>query len=202
MLGGAGLGDALIAFRQGPPGQAQVMGAVAKAPPSDFLAETPVGWVKGTAAKITWQATAEAFGTTTYALLVDGQVRQRGLKSLSARLNPSGLGNGIHRVQVLATDSLGQQTMTPPAELKVDANPPQVQVSKAGARRVRVRIVDHAAGAVARDTRIAFGDGTRTVTGKLRARHTYAKAGVYTIVVHDRDRVGIGGVARIRVQVR
>jgi hypothetical protein len=202
VLGGAGLGDALIAFRQGPPGQAQVMGAVVKAPPSEFLAETPVGWVKGTAAKITWQASSEAFGTTTYALLVDGQVRKRGLKGLSTRLNPSGLGNGVHHVQVLATDSIGQQTMTPPAELKVDASPPQVQVSKAGRRQVRVRIVDHAAGAVAHDTLIAFGDGTRTVAGKLSARHTYARAGAYTIVVHDRDRTGLSGVAHIRVQVR
>jgi hypothetical protein len=201
VLGGAGLGDALIAFRQGPPGQAQVMGAIAKAPPAEFLAYAPIGWVKGTAATITWGAASEAFGTTTYALVVDGQIRQRGLTGLSARLNPRGLGNGIHQIQVLATDSLGQQTMTPPAELKVDAGPPQVDVSKLGSRQVRVRIVDHASGALAHGTLIEFGDGTHAVTGKLSVRHTYTRAGVYTIVVHDRDKVGNRGVAHIRVQV-
>jgi hypothetical protein len=201
VLGGAGLGDALIAFRQGPPGQAQVMGAVAKAPPSDFLASAPIGWVKGSAATITWEAATEAFGSTTYTVLVDGQVRLRGITKLSARLDPHGLGNGIHHVQVLATDSLGQETMTPPAELKVDASPPQVQIGKPAGLRVHVRVVDRAAGALARDTVIDFGDGTRAVRGRLSARHRYARAGLYTIVVHDRDRAGNSGIARIRVQV-
>jgi hypothetical protein len=202
VLGGAGLGNALIAFLQGPPGQVQVMGAIAKAPPGDFLAETPIGWVKGSAATITWEAASEAFGTTTYALVVDGQVRRRGITGLSARLDPQGLGNGIHQIQVLATDSLGQQTMTPPAELKVDASPPQVRVSKLGGGQVQVRIVDHAAGAVAQGTLIDFGDGTHTLTGKLSASHRYTRAGVYTIIVHDRDKVGIRGVIHIRVQIR
>jgi hypothetical protein len=201
VLGGAGLGDTLIAFSQGPPGQTQVMAAVAKAPPAAFQAQAPIGWVKGTSAKIAWEAASEAFGQTTYSILVDGQVRLRDLTGLSARLNPHGLGNGIHQVQVLATDSLGQQTMTPPAELKVDASPPLVNVIRLSGRLVRVRVVDHASGAVARDTLIGFGDGTRTVRGVLSAGHTYARAGVYTIIVHDADRVGIRGVAHIRVQV-
>jgi hypothetical protein len=201
VLSGSGLGDALIAFRQGPPGQAQVMAAIAKAPPVDFLAYAPIGWVKGSAATISWEAASEAFGRTTYALVVNGQIRQRGITGLSAQLDPRGLGDGVHRVQVLATDSLGQQTMTPPAELKVDANPPQVKVSKLGRRGVRVRIVDRASGALAQGTLIDFGDGTKPATGKLSARHTYTRAGVYTIVVHDRDRVGNRGVAHIRVQL-
>jgi hypothetical protein len=202
VLGGAGLGDALIAFRQGPPGRSQVMGALAKAPPADFLAYAPIGWVRGAAATIGWDAPAEAFGATTYALVVDGQIRRRGLSKLAARLDPRGLGDGIHQVQILATDSVGQQTMTPPATLKIDANPPQVHVSKLGGGRVRVHVSDRASGALTHGTLIDFGDGTRAVTGKLSARHAYARAGVYTIVVHDRDRVGNRGVAHLRVQVR
>lgn len=201
VLGGAGLGDALIAFRQGPPGQAQVMAAVAKAPPAEFQAEAPVGWIKGSSAKISWEAASEAFGQTTYSVYVDGQLRLRGLKGLSTRLDPRGLGNGVHHVQVLATDSLGQQTMTPPIELKVDAGPPQVQVKRVRGRLVRVRIVDHAAGALAKDTSISFGDGSRVARGVLSAVHAYARAGIYTVVVHDMDRAGNAGVAHIRVQI-
>jgi hypothetical protein len=202
VLSGAGLGDALIAFRQGPPGQSQVMAAVAKAPPGDFLVYAPIGWVKGSAAKITWEAAPEAFGATTYAVVVDGQIRQSGLTGLAASLESRGLGNGVHHVQVLATDALGQQTMTPVAELKIDAEPPEVSVRRLGHMQVQVRVSDHASGAVARDTTIDFGDGTRSVKGRLHARHAYAHPGIYVIVVHDQDAVGNRGVARLRVQVR
>lgn len=202
VLGGAGLGDALIAFRQGPPGQAQVMAAVAKAPPGDFLVEAPIGWVKASAAKISWNAASEASGPTTYSIALDGQIRQRGLARLSARLGSSGLGDGIHHVQVLATDDLGQQTMTPAATLKIDADPPEVNVRRLRDRQVRVRVFDPDSGALARYTSINFGDGTRTVGDKLRATHMYTRAGIYVIVVHDRDAVGNRGLARLRVKVK
>ncbi len=201
VLGGAGLGDALIAFRQGPPGQSEVMAAVAKAPPGDFLVEAPVGWVRGAAAKIAWNAAPEAYGTTTYALVVDGQIRQRGLTGLSARLPSRGLGDGVHHVQVLATDGLGQQTMTAAATLKIDAEPPDVSVRRLGGLQVQVRVSDPYSGALARDTRIDFGDGTPLVRGRLRVRHAYTHAGLYVIVVHDRNAAGNSGVAHLRVQV-
>jgi len=201
MLGGSGQGDALIAFGQGPPGQEQVMAAVAKAPPGQFIATTPISWVTGGSATVSWEAPTEAFGATTYAVLVDGRVRVRGLTGLSARLGSRGLGDGVHRVQVLATDSLGQQTMTPAADLKVDANPPEVAVRALGGLRVRVRVSDKASGAVAAGTSIAFGDGA-SAYHKLSAVHVYARSGRYVIVVHSRDRVGHHLVAHIRVQVR
>jgi hypothetical protein len=202
VLAGTGSGDALIAFRQGPPGQSQVLAAAVKGPPGDFIASGPVGWVKGSAATLSWSPAPEAFGTTTYSIVVDGQVRAHGLTGLSARLNPRGLGNGIHHVQVLATDSLGQQTMTPEVDVKVDADPPEVKLQLLGHRAVRVRVLDHASGALAQGTLIDFGDGSRAVRGKLSARHSYTHAGTYTIVVHDRSKVGNGGVAHLRVQIR
>jgi hypothetical protein len=190
-LGGSGNGDALIAYVQGPSEQQQVMGAVAKAPPGHFLATTPVGWVRGGAATVTWEAPQEAFGATTYEVLADGHVRSRHLSAStqSLRLDPRALGDGVHRVQVLATDSLGQQAMTPVATLKVDANPPEVTLRHVGARRVAIRIFDRASGALARDSSISFGDGAHA-RRQLRARHAYAAGGTYTIVVHSRDRVG------------
>jgi hypothetical protein len=201
VLGGSGQGDALIAFGQGPPGQQQVMAAVAKAPPGQFLATAPVGWVKGSAATIAWEPAPEAFGTTTYTLVVDGQITKRGLTGLSTRLDPRGLGDGVHTVQVLATDSLGQQTMTQDATLKVDANPPSVSVRTTTPDSVRVRVYSHASGAVATATSIAFGDGTRA-HGRLLVRHTYAHPGRYELTVKSRDKVGNALDARIWVQVR
>jgi len=200
-LGGSGEGDALIAFAQGPPDQQQVMAAVAKAPPGGFLATAPVGWVRGGSAKIEWTQAPEAFGASSYAVEVDGRVVRRGLTGLSLRLSPRGLGDGVHQVQVLATDSLGQQTLTPPAELKVDASPPQVSVRRLGGGGVRVRVFSRASGAVARDTSIAWGDGARA-RGRLTASHSYARAGTYTIVIHSRDHVGNVLAAHMRVQVR
>jgi hypothetical protein len=200
VLGGSGLGDALIAFSQGPPNQQQVMAAVAKAPPGQFIATVPIGWVKGGSATVSWEAPSEAFGTSTYAVLVDGRVKLRRLTGLSARLNVGGLGDGSHRVQVLATDSLGQQTMTQAATLKVAAKPPEVSVRRLGHRRVQVRVSDHASGVVARDTFIAFGDGAR-VKGRRAAVHAYAQSGRYVIVVQSRNKVGHSVIARIRVQV-
>ena len=199
-LGGSGRGDALIAFSQGPPDQQQVMAAVAKAPPSQFLAVAPSGWVSGSSATISWEAPSEAFGTTTYTVLVDGRVVAHGLTGLSTRLSSSGLGDGKHQVQVLATDSLGQETATPDATLKVDANPPGFTLRHLGGRRVRVRVFDRASGTVAGKTLIVFGDGTR-VKGKLSVSHTYGRPGRYVIVVHSRDRVGHTLAAHLRVQI-
>jgi hypothetical protein len=177
------------------------MAAVAKAPPGQFEATTPVGWVRASAATVTWEAPSEAFGSTTYSVLVDGRTWAYGLHGLSLRLNPRALGDGVHQVQVLATDSLGQQTMTSDATLKVAANPPEVTVRRLGGDSVSVKVFDRASGAVAGDTSISFGDGTR-VNHKLTARHTYATAGAYTITVRSRDRVGNTLDVHLRVQVR
>ena len=201
VLGGSDQGDALIAFAQGPSGRQQVMAAVAKSPPSQFIVTTPLGWVKGSSASVSWEAPAEAFGSTTYNVLVDGRVSARGLRGLAARLDSRGLGDGVHRVQVLATDSLGQQTMTPAAELQVDANPPEVLIRTLRGHRVRVRLVDKASGVVTAGTSIAFGDGANA-RHRLSASHSYARAGTYVVVVRTHDKVGHGLVAHIRVQVR
>jgi hypothetical protein len=200
-LGGSSQGDALIAFAQGPSGEQQVMASVAKAPPAPFLASTAIGWVKGGSATVSWETPTEAFGTTTYSVVVDGRVVRRGLTGLSARLEARGLGNGSHRVQVLATDSLGQETMTPATTLKVNASPPEASVRRLGGRLVRVRVTDRASGAIARDTSIAFGDGAR-VSGRLNVTHAYPRPGRYVIVIHSRDRVGLRLLAHLRVQVQ
>jgi hypothetical protein len=103
-------------------------------------------------------------------------------------------------VQVLAIDSLQQQTMTSNVTLKIDANPPEAIVRHLAGRRIAVRVIDRASGALAKATTIAFGDGGHSAR-KLSARHTYSGAGSYTITVHSRDKVGHILNVNLRVRV-
>ncbi|MCL2769855.1 MAG: hypothetical protein FWD42_07080, partial [Solirubrobacterales bacterium] len=104
-LAGDNQGDALVAFAQGPTGDSEVLGAFVQAPPAAFAVTTPSGWVRGGRAHVSWEGAFDAVEGVTYSVLVDGRARQSGLSTLSAHLNAAGLGDGVHHVQVLATDS-------------------------------------------------------------------------------------------------
>jgi PKD domain len=199
--GESGLGDVLIAFRQGPAGGSQVMATFAQTPPETFQVTTPSEWVSASKAAISWEEAPDAIGPVSYAVLIDGRVVVRDLSGLSAKLDPHVLGDGRRRIQVLASDDLGQQTMSGPASLDVESNPPQVAVKRLSGVRVKVRVYDDPAGIEAGKTLVDFGDGT-TVTGRDSAVHTYRHAGRYTIVVHATDKVGNQRDAHVRVQVR
>jgi hypothetical protein len=200
-LGGSGNGDALLAWGQGPIGQAEVVGDFVQAPPAQFLLDVPVGWVRSRTATLSWEAATDAVAGITYTVYVDGQARLRGLTGLSAQLSTLALGDGVHHVQVLASDSAGQGTMSAEQELKVDANPPIVRVKLIDhGYGVRVTVRDHASGVDARATRISFGDG-RDAAGRVTVRHRYRHAGIYTIVAQVRDKVGNSGTVHLHVRV-
>jgi PKD domain len=200
-LGGDGQGDALIGFMQGPPGRAEVLGAFVQAPPAPFVLSTPVGWVRGGQAKISWEGALDAVEGVTYTVYVDGRARLTGLKGLSARLSATGLGDGVHHVQVLARDSDGQQTMSARSELMVDADPPAVRVRLIDHRHgVRVSVRDAASGVDVGATRISFGDGAKAI-GSTHARHLYRHAGTYRITASVRDNVGNHATVHLRVRV-
>jgi hypothetical protein len=197
---GSGSGDELIAFREGSSEDAQVVAAIAQAAPAKFYATVPGGWVRASGATVEWQPAAESIGTVTYSVLVDGHVLSSGLTGLSARLDPRELGDGVRHVQVLATDDLGQQTMSPTVDLKVESNPPLVSVRRLGHRRVEVRVYGDDAGVKAADTLVAFGDGT-TTRRRDTVIHAYRAPGRYTIVVHAIDKVGNTRDAHVRVLI-
>jgi hypothetical protein len=200
-LGGDGHGDALIAFTQGPVGRSEVLGSFVPAPPAPFVLDLPSGWVRGRAAKLEWENAFDAVAGVIYTVYVDGKLRLRTTGS-SMFLNPNGLGDGVHRVQVLATDASGQQTMSARGLLLVDAIPPIVRVARTdGGSGVRVTVTDSASGVDMHATRIDFGDGSR-VNGRARVSHRYARPGIYTIVAWVRDRIGNHAVAHIRVSAR
>jgi PKD domain len=201
-LSGSSQGDALLGFTQGPVGRAEVVGAFIQAPPAPFTMNAPSSWVRSSSVPLTWEASPDALAGVTYTVYIDGRPRLRGLSVLAARLKTTGLGDGAHRVQVLATDAGGQQTMTPAHELKLDANPPTVKLSPIDHwRGVRVNVRDRYSGVDAHATRVSFGDGSRQ-SGHVAASHRYGRSGSYWITASVRDKVGNRATVRLRVRVR
>jgi hypothetical protein len=148
----------------------------------------PNTWVKPSGAQISWQPATSANGPLRYQVVLDGHPLATPAGAMQLRLDPRGLGDGAHRVQVLATDVDREATLTPAATLRVDGRPPTVLVVRHG-RSVRVSIRDAASGVEAHAVRIGFGDGQHA-RGRTLFRHRYARAGVYQIVVLVRDKVG------------
>jgi hypothetical protein len=197
---GTGLGDELVAFAQGSSQQTRVLAGVAQAPPKQFYAEVPAGWVNASRASVKWQPALESLSSVSYSVLVDGRVLARGLHGLSTRLSPHALGDGVRHVQVLATDDEGQETMSPSVTLKVQSTPPLVAVERLSGRDVKVRVYGDDAGVKAAATRVEFGDGT-TIRGRDSAIHAYSHAGRYTIAVQAIDRAGNRRNAHIEVSI-
>ncbi|MDO8209322.1 PKD domain-containing protein [Conexibacter sp. CPCC 206217] len=195
-------GDGLVAFRQGSAEQSQVVAAIATSRPASFLATTPNRWVRAKAARVRWDAALTSARGITYTVTLDGQTKARGLTARRFRFDPRGLGDGRHDVQVTAVDSDGQETASALAQLRVDSNPPQVTVRRAGRRAVAVVVRDTASGLRRASTRISFGDRTRAAGGRASARHRYRRPGHYVVTVRRRDRIGNAGTWRTRVQVR
>lgn len=201
VAGESSLGDMLLAFRQGSAEAGQVMAAYAQVPPARFRVQVPSGWVRPTAATVSWEAAPDAIGGgVTYSVLVDGRTMLHGLNALSAKLDSRALGDGVRSVQVIASDGLGQRTLSDVASLRVESNPPQVSVRRLGGERVQVRVFDDPAGIRQAKTLVAFGDGS-AVDGRDSVVHAYRHPGRYTIVVHATDAVGNQRDAHLRVQV-
>lgn len=200
VVGESGLGDALVAFRQGSAEDAQVMAAFAQVPPGRFRAAVPSGWVSAGDASVSWEAAPDAIGGVTYSVLIDGHAVSHGLRALSYKLDSRELGDGTRDVQVLASDELGQQTLSNVTSLHVESNAPRVSVRRLGGDRVRVLVDGDPAGVKQADTLIAFGDGV-AASGHDTVVHTYRRAGRYTIVVHAVDVVGNRRDAHIQVQI-
>jgi PKD domain len=201
-VGRSGLGDGLVAFRQGPFGNAAIVAAQATAPPTELVLGVPKGWVKPSQALLTWQQAISADGPLHYNVVLDGRALATPAGAIQLRLDPRGLGSGRHRVQLLATDIDGQATLSAPSTLLVDGRPPTVKITPArGGHGVSVHVSDAYSGIDKRAVSVSFGDG-HSARGRTRFRHRYARGGVYQIVVHVRDRLGNAGVVRRLVSVR
>src|SRR5262249_14987998 len=131
-VGRSGLGDGIVGFRQGPFGDAAIVGAAATAPPGklQFILTVPKNWVRPAQATASWLGAPSAAAPLTYQLVVDGHKHGIAPGVFSTRIDTRGLSSGRHRVQILATDRDGQSTLTAPSELLLDASPPNVRIRR------------------------------------------------------------------------
>jgi hypothetical protein len=199
-IGRSGLGDGLIAFRQGEAGHSEIVAERVSVPPAAFGVQAPKRWSKPAAVKLRWQAAPSAVGGLSYSVLVDGRPIESGLRRRVLHPRPALLGNGVLRVQVLATDGLGQQLLSKAAKLRIDGQRPAVRVRLLSGRRVAVRVGDSGSGIDERATKIEFGDGERA-HGGARFVHPYGRPGRYEVVVRADDKAGNRTVRRFGVRV-
>jgi len=198
-VGRSGLGDGLVAFQQGATGDAAIVATEVSAPPAELLVNAPKGWIKPSQALISWEPAASANGPVTYSLVLDGRKILSTGSALQAQIDSRRLGTGVHQLQLLATDRLGEEALSAPSKLEIDGQPPVVAVRRTGDLIV-VRVKDAQSGVDAKAVSISFGDGQHA-SGETVFHHRYAHAGVYRLTVHVRDNIGNAGVVDEQVNV-
>jgi hypothetical protein len=201
-VGRSGLGDGLVAFRQGPFGNAAIVATQVTAPPVRFVVTVAKGWTKPSQASLAWLPAESANGPLQYTVVLDGRRVATPAGAFALHLDTRGLSSGTHKLQVLATDIFGQSVLTSPSTLRVDGTAPTVTITRARHdHAVRVRVSDPNSGVVAKAIAVSFGDGRRD-GGRKSLTHRYAHAGVYQIVATVRDKLGNKATVRRLVSVR
>ena len=187
-VGRSGLGDGLVAFQQGPTGDAAIVGAEVTAPPAPFAVTVPKGWIRPTQVKAAWAPAESANGPLSYQPVLDGRLISTPSNMQAYTFPRRRLSTGVHEVQVLARDIFGQEELSAIEKVKVDGTPPVVHVSRRG-HVLSVRVTDSASGVVSRSVQISFGDGVR-VSRRSSASHRYGHGASYMLTVTARDEVG------------
>jgi hypothetical protein len=199
--GGSGLGDALFAFQQGGQQFAQIVGASTDAPPSEFAVQAPVDFVNDKKIAIAWDAARNAMSPVTYSVTVDDEDVADDVSA--TKLPAQRLDDGVHVIQVIATDGAGQQTSSQPAQLKIDTKAPVAKIKKRSGHRVSITLSDggkdQTSGVDPSTVRIAFGDGKKA-SGADKVTHRYAHGGTYLIAIGAKD--AANNRARIRKRVK
>jgi hypothetical protein len=200
--GESSAGDALLAFRQGENGEFAIVADRVAAAPAGFAVQVPKGWVAPGKATVSWVPPTSAVGGLEYSLLLNGRTVQTGLRRLRVTPPSAELYDGVGRVQVVATDRLGQEVLSRSAKMRVDSQPPRLQVHVTPRKGiVRIKLKDPQSGLLPKATKISFGDGKRG-HGKGSFTHHYQRPGTYRIRLHAEDRVHNALVQRITVTVK
>lgn len=202
-VGGSHRGDAIFGFVQGDGANAQIGAVVVRAPPGEFVTSAPSTWTNAKRIPLQWEIPLAGAGKIDYSVLVDDQEVAEEVTDNEYTLTRAQLSNGVHSIQVQATDSLGQVVDSVPATLKVDRSPPRVRVRVRGSK-VTVRLSDGAkgqsSGVKAGSVKIAFGDG-HSAHGRISSKHSYARGGSYTLVLSASDKAGNKATIRRKVRV-
>jgi hypothetical protein len=202
-MGGSHRGDAIFGILQGDGANAQIAAVVVRSPPGEFVTSAPSSWVRSAKIPFQWEAPLAGAGSISYAVLVDDQEVAESVGGTEYTLTRGQIADGVHTVQVEATDSLGQVVDSVPATVKVDRTPPHARVRVRGAS-LRVTVIDgqrgQSSGVRVGSVRVQWGDGG-SGRGKTVLRHGYARAGIYTVVITAADNVGNKRTIRKRVRV-
>jgi hypothetical protein len=200
-VGRSGLGDGIVAFLQGSLGNAAVVAAQVTAPPVPSIQSIPRGWIRPAQAVVSWLPATSAHGPVSYRVVLDGRPLPTPAGALELPIDPRGLASGPHTVQILATDRNGQATLSSPSKLRIDGVPPSVQLRRASAgHALSILVTDAYSGVETHAVSVSFGDG-QSAHGHARFHHRYGRAGVYEVVVHVRDKLGVQGTVRRLVSV-
>ncbi len=188
-------GDAIFGFLQGSGTNAQIAAVVVRAPPGEFVTDAPNGWVKAPRVPLQWEVPLAGAGKITYSILVDDREVVENVSGDEYLMNREQLPDGVHSIQVEATDSLGQVVDSVPTTIKVDRTPPRVRVHVNGTS-VTVQVKDgpksEVSGVKPGSVKVSFGDGHSAGRHKTlkHIKHSYAHPGTYTIVVSASDNAG------------
>ncbi|HEX4437377.1 MAG TPA: PKD domain-containing protein [Solirubrobacteraceae bacterium] len=187
-VGRSGLGDGIIAFQQGPTGDAAIVVAEATAPPEPFAVTVPKTWVKPSALSVAWAQGESANGPLAYQVVLDGKSIGSSQQGRGYRFAHGTLSTGTHDIQILARDIFGQEILTPRTAVKVDGSAPAVRLSRRG-RSLLVQVSDRGSGLLAGSVQVSFGDGAHAAKHRSAA-HRYTRGGKFTVYVTARDKAG------------
>jgi hypothetical protein len=187
VLGGSGLGDAIVAWQQGSGPKAQIAAAIVDAPPDPFLVEAPEGWQRKAKLRVGWSEADNAIGGLRYSVSVDDEPIGKKTAHLHATLLSRRIGEGRHSLQIFAIDDKGQETASRRVTLLVDRGKPLVRLSKRG-DRVSVVISDRTSGVKRGWIKASFGDAhARASTARAEgARHRGGRNGKRSLTIHHR----------------
>lgn len=210
VLGGSGLGDAIVAWEQGSDSNTQIAASVIDAPPDPFLVLVPEGWQRKKRVRVAWDHSLNAIGRVRYSVSVDDEPVVENRKQLSAYLARDDIDDGRHTIQVFAVDAAGQETGSRFGRLKVDRHGPKVNLRRRGSR-LTVVVSDgprrSTSGVRRGSVQVSFGDGggARASSSARRKRppgHGRRKGKQRPIVVRVRHAYDHGGHYRVGVRAR
>jgi len=213
VLGGSGLGDAIVAWQQGSGPKAQIAAAVVDAPPNPFLVEAPGGWQRKSKLRIGWSEAENGIGGLRYSVSVDDEKIGKRTTHLHALIPSRRVGEGVHRLQIFAIDDGGQETGSRKVALRIDRQRPKVRLRQRGSSLTAI-VADNASGFKRGGGKVSFGGsparasasasrrhGARKRNRPVVVHHTFSAPGAYPVTVRARDRAGnkVTFTRRVRV---
>jgi hypothetical protein len=145
-----------------------------------------------------WQPSLDSWAPPAYSVYVDGA--RVATTTATSYTVAADLPDGRHAWKVVAVDSLGQRAASTTRRLLVNAVPPLVRLTLAGARSAGATLsftVSATALSGIRSVSVVYGDGQ--ASSALASTHVYATAGTYPVTVTVTDRAGVTSVLRSRL---